>query len=241
MLRRMSVAACVAGVVAIALSAAAVQATVISVPDYSFQTADVSGSPYYQLFPAISPNGTPSYDAWGIESGGASAGVVLNGQYGRNITNMTGSQCGWMDTAEHWTFMDLSGAAYEVNKSYTLKVGLASTSGTYAPDRSLDVTLCYRTDGGSASAGATNVSYSSLSETLFSDCVVSIPAVQSTDAWANQPIVIVFHSLSSGSGNGTWNFDNVRLESTITPEPSASIMVLLSLISMMAYAWRKRR
>jgi hypothetical protein len=243
MSRRMRVVACVVGVVAVILSVTAVEATVISVGNSSFESPNVSASPYAAGFPVLTP-GTLSYDAWGTES--ANDGVVLNGHYDRAFTNLTGAQCGWMDVGSwqsYVAYQDLTSATYEVGKAYTLKVGIGRLPTEQNMDAQMDIALFARLDATSnAVAGTTTVRYGDLSATQLTDYTVSVPTVQSTDAWAGKPISIWLHSQTfNGSINGScWNFDNVRL-SSITPEPSTLVLLVTGLLGLLAYAWRKRR
>jgi hypothetical protein len=240
---RMRVVACVVGVVAVILSVTAVQATVISVGNSSFESPDVAADPYAAVFPVLTP-GTLSYDAWGTES--PNCGVVLNGHYNRAFTNLTGAQCGWMDVASwpsYVAYQDLTDATFEVGKAYTLKVGLGRLPTEQNMDALMDIALFARLGADSnAVAGTTNVRYGDLSATELTDYTVSVPTVQSTDAWAGKPISIWLHSQAlSGVINGScWNFDNVRLSSA-TPEPNALSLIVTGLLGMLAYAWRKRR
>ena len=211
----------------------------ITVPNYSFESPDVSASPYYALFPT---QNTPSYDAWAST---ATAGVVLNGQYGRAYTNLDGTQCGWMDgnTATTFVFQDLTGAdaTFQVGKAYTLTVGLGAEVDSAANGRMIEIALFYRSaDTTGNEVAGTYAEYGSLSNTSMTNYSVNVPVVQSTDAWAGQQIAIWIRSPGDTSG-GTWDFDNVRLESTATPEPSSILLLVTGLIGLLACAWRKRR
>jgi hypothetical protein len=246
MWRRMSVIACVAGIVAISLSAVTVQATVISVANPSFESPDVSGSPYAATFPVLS-SGTRSFDAWGTES--AHDGVVLNGHYDRAYTNLSGAQCGWMDVSgggqTFVAYQDLTTATFEVNHAYTMKVGVGRLPTVQNENSVLNIALFARASVGDANhiAGSVNVRYGDLSATAMTDYTIEVPAVQSTDAWASLPISIWILNTGNGStvGGSCWNFDDVRLTSTYIPEPSCMVVLGTAVFGLLAYAWRTRR
>jgi hypothetical protein len=236
MLRKISLG--VLSVMAILAVCGLANAALISVGNSSFETPDVSGTPYFDRFSVLTP-GTPSYDAWATES--PNAGVVLNGQYGRAYTNLDQAQCGWMDVGVTFlvAYQDLSNATFEVGKAYKLTIGFGRLAeGT--DSNQMNVALFARDGGTNYVAGSTTVRYGDLSDTLMTNQIISVPTVRSTDPWANRSISIWLLNQGNGAGGGCWNFDNVRLESMV-PEPTSMAMLAIGIIGLLAYAWRKRR
>lgn len=238
MLRGLRVALFIVGAVAVGLSPLAVQADAIAVGDASFETPDVSVS-LAAVFPVLTP-GTRSYDAWGTES--SNAGVVLNGQYDRAYTNLDGAQCGWMDvlTQGAVVYQDLTTATYQVGKAYTMTIGLGRLA--YGDmDHTLNVALFAREGQTNTNyvAGSVTVRYGDLSATKMTDCIISVPTVQSTDAWAGKPISIWLVNQGGAGAGGCWNYDDVRLASI--PEPATLYLLAMAFCGLSAYAWRRRK
>jgi hypothetical protein len=232
-------------VLAVAGTCGSARADFIAVPNFSFESPDVSADPFYHQYPNV--NG-PSSDAWAQPTGKANAGTFLNGHFGRNFSNLTGTQAGYLDVdvQEFTLYQDLSSATFEAGKKYTLTFGLGK-AGTQTSDRAFDAYLFYR-DGETqeiVTAGTPTVIHwanPSLSTTTLADFSASV-AVQSTDAWAGKSIGILFRNevLGTSSSGSAWCFDNVRLSSEPIPEPCALVLLGSGLIGLLAYAWRKRK
>lgn len=239
MLRGVDLISCIGGVVVALLSTVVLQADIITVPNHSFESPNVSVAPYYATFPSKSLT-TPSYDAWAAPD---YSGVVLNGQHGLEYTNLDGNQCGWMDTlnGSHWAYMDLTTAVFEVGKAYKLTVGVGGKEYAWASDK-LDISLFARTEGTDyVHAASTTVTYGDLSTMQMIDYVVNVPVVQSSDAWAGKAIGIMLYNQAANHGTAAiWTFDNVRLESATIPEPGTCVLLLGGMFGLLVYAWRKR-
>jgi hypothetical protein len=234
MLRKMGIGMCVMGAIAVCLSASTVHATLISVSNYSFESPSLTASPYYN-YRAVSSD--PSYGDWSSSTAVVGSNGTVNKLYGstRTFAGMDGDQTCWADTGgPNGIFQDLSGATYEVGKSYKLTVGIAALN----DGATANISLFARNGATIITAGTTGAGAPSLSSTAMTDYVVTVPTVQSTDAWAGKNIAI---SLKTGVGGTCWFFDNVRLESTATPEPGTLVLLASGLIGLLAYAWRKRR
>ena len=75
---------------------------------------------------------------------------------------------------------------------------------------------------------------------VLTDFTVTVPTVQSTDAWAGLPLGIWLDMYSAGGNTGVF-LDNVRLTSTAVPEPSTLALLAGGLFGLVAYAWKKRK
>jgi hypothetical protein len=195
--------------------------------------------------PVLSPGGVVTMDSgaysWTAPSYawmGCPAGIFNNNPaapYGSVITNQDGSNmCYFMDAvnpeipAASQIFQDLT-ATYEVGKSYTFTIGIARRSDE--PNYDTDVLelrlFCRNTPG--LVLAATPVTKADLSYTALTDYSVTIPAVQATDSWANQPMgiwVAATQGVTWGSPGGAWTLDNVRLTATAIPEPTSLCLLI---------------
>jgi len=108
-------------------------------------------------------------------------------------------------------------AKFEAGKSYSLTVGLTSSSEEpLNPGSTLQLILYYR-DGSNniATVAARTVTYDTnvfTNLTHLIDFEVSVPRVQTNDPWAGQNIGIQFQStVAPDLIGGVWDLDNVRL------------------------------
>ena len=231
MFRKMnlSVLAVVLGLAACGFSSA----EYITVPNYSFESPDISSS----------PGVTYTFDNW---TRYGEAIIFENGYSGSTYTNLEGGQVGSVTTegAGGRAYQELS-SNYTIGQSYTLTAGFAKTEITptgYAENKAY-VTLFWDDEGAQTVIGTQEVRWGDLSSTLLTDYSVTIPTVQSSDAYAGKPIGVM---ISAGPRIGTTNMsyfavDNVRLEGISIPEPGTWVLATTALSGLVCYAWRKRR
>jgi hypothetical protein len=219
--------------VAIALGAAApAVAESVAVGNPSFESPSVAAGGYELFTNAVTP------DVWVDMASGSGVFNNAGGPFGNEITNQHELQLAFMNcVTDENIFQDMT-AVYEVGKSYELTIGLAARSDAPAgADDAMELRMFTRTPE-FAVLGTTPVRYGDLSNTALTDYTVTIPTVQSTDAWANQPIGIWLY-VTSGTG-GAWTLDNVRLTATAVPEPASLTLFATAFVGLLAYAWRRR-
>ncbi len=125
----------------------------------------------------------------------------------------------WNDPAPSHEF----DATYEPGKSYHLTVGVIGTGGGMLEDATLELSLYYRDAASNRIACAitslTNTPTVFSNNTHFIDCMVDVPVVRASDAWAGKKIGIQFLSTVTTNylGGGYWDLDNVRLISILAP------------------------
>lgn len=215
-------------------------ADTITVPNASFESPGVSGSPYYAALPI---NAEPATGDWGWS--GNFAGVVYNnGNYTSTLTNADGYQFGALDysaTLGSSLSQDLN-ATYQMGKSYKLTVGIANRSDI--PGNSgdqMDIRMFWRSLDGSAYGvlGTTTATKSELSTTLLKDYSVVVPTIQNGDAAVGN-IIGIWLQTTTASASGSWSLDNVRLEMTSVPEPASLVLILTAMIGLAWYARRRQ-
>ncbi len=116
-------------------------------------------------------------------------------------------------------------ARFEPGKSYALTVGVLGSGGGMLEGATFELSLYYRDGDGKpvvvSSSTVTNSKALFPTNTHFVDFQTRLPIVQPTDAWANQHIGI---RLASTVGfdlkGGYWDIDQVRLTSSVVPNPS---------------------
>ena len=116
-------------------------------------------------------------------------------------------------------------ARFEPGKSYALTVGVLGGGGGMLEGATFELSLYYRDAAGKqvvvSAATVTNSAALFPTNTHFVDFQTRLPIVQPTDAWANQHIGI---RLASTVGfdlkGGYWDIDQVRLTSSVIPNPS---------------------
>lgn len=220
--------------IAVAGTCALAMADAIAVPNYSFESPDVSGSPYYSCF----ANSQPSVGDWGCSPQGGGA-LRNNGNYSDVLTNAVGNQVAFLE-ANGEISQDLA-ARYEVGKSYKLTMAVAGRSD--APGTGTDqmeMRLFWRALDGSTYGviGSTTITRSELSTTTMKEYSVTIPAVQPNDPSVGNTIGIWLVG-TQAAGRVCWSLDDVRIVSI--PEPTTCILLCTGLVGLLAYAWRKRR
>jgi hypothetical protein len=110
-------------------------------------------------------------------------------------------------------------AAFEVGKSYQLKLGVVGGGGNMREGVSLEAALYYR-DGASNQVvvASSNIVHSLTvftNTTHFIDFQVDVPTVKETDPWAGQHVGIrLLSTVAPNLAGGYWDIDNVRLTAT---------------------------
>jgi hypothetical protein len=207
----------------------------IAVLNSSFESPDVSASPYYAM----------AIDDWG--RGNGSEGTILNNNvYGDNLAGCDGSQMAFVPVYNPgWgsglIYQDLA-ATFEAGKTYTLTAAFALFSHEPdAPGSTLEMRLHYRIEedpNQAPAAATTTVLWDDLSKTEFRDFSASI-TVNAGDSMVGRPMGISMWGGGNGPG-ADFAVDNVRLTVTSVPEPSVVALALSGMIGLLAYAWRKR-
>jgi len=130
---------------------------------------------------------------------------------------------------------------FHAGLSYQLVVGVIGGKGGMPEGAALELSLYYRDNANNiVTVGSSPITYTAAAfpnAGHFLDFTVSIPTVQSGDAWAEQNIGIGLFS-TSGTGTGYWELDNVRL--TEVPEPTSGALLGLGLGAFLLKRWRAR-
>jgi hypothetical protein len=209
---------------------------IISIPNSSFESPAL-GPGEYTFF--AYGNGENSTGDW-VQSHTAAAGTVNNnnGAFGAQPSGVNGTNVGWLVNGQG-IWQDLPDT-FQVGQSYELTVAVALRADMAgSPTDTLRLNLFGGRDGLSPYvAGYVDLLSQDLSTTAMADYTVTIPEVQSTDAWAGQKVGIWINNIVGGGGTGYW-LDNVRL--TTVPEPSSVALIASALIVLAACAWRKKR
>lgn len=150
------------------------------------------------------------------------------------IDNVDGSQVAYVlaySTAGVSQVLNSADAVFNVGMSYTVTVGLTASSHLTTSD-SFGLSLYYLNGTTPTPVGQSIVSYSAAAFpnlVHLTDVSLTIPAVQSSDAWAGKAVGIQL-SVVGGSGQGYWDMDNVRLTATsAVPEPSTWALAAVGL------------
>jgi len=208
------------------LASGQVQAASIPVPNGSFESpTPPSGLPATPLLDSWQEAPQPVwYDpgAFGGVSWDQTTGAFPNTAEGRpgHITNMDGAQGAYMFALPEVALFQELEATYEVGLSYTLTVGMVSSSSVIVPEGSTFELSLYYLDGVDAlvSVASTPITYNATdfpTLTEFVDFSVNLGEVQAGDAWAGENIGI--RLLSTSGNGGIWDLDHVRLQAI--PEP----------------------
>jgi hypothetical protein len=127
-------------------------------------------------------------------------------------------------------------ASYEVGMSYDLTVGVIGGGGGMPEGDLLQLSFYYRDAGNNpVTVAATTIAHSTAlfpTTTHFVDQQVTVPAVQSGDAWAGQKIGVQIVTLS-GTGAGYWDLDNVRVTAAAIPEPGVASLLALGFAGLL--------
>jgi hypothetical protein len=133
-------------------------------------------------------------------------------------------------------------ATYNVGQSYTLTLGVFGKS--LDANNSLQLSLYYRDTGNNIVpiGTPTTITYNAATFPTTAplnlvDYSVTIPAVQSGDAWAGKNIGVMIQVSASDFNGGYWDMDNVRL--TTVPEPGVASLLALGACGFMARRTRR--
>lgn len=165
---------------------------------------------------------TTSIAGWSVAGGGFTALINNSGPHG-GLSGIDSNQFGDIDgnVAGARLFQDLT-TQYTVGYSYTLAVDVATR-----PDAKVSSTATLRLqlrDSFNHLAAYTDVPGTTVlaAGNAVTTITVNVPAVQSGDAWANQPIRITLEDTVASGGGSDWVVDNVRLT-----EMSAQLSVMV--------------
>jgi hypothetical protein len=243
-------------------SAGAVRAQAISVPNYSFES-QVAPPTYPYVTTLIDSWQKAAKPAYFNETNigllwDQTAGLFQNTPVGatNHIDNLDGNQGLYFlafpqvavfqdyNTTDwnHTTPTHAFNAIYQAGLSYRLTVGVLGGLGGMPEGTGLQLGLYYRDSGNNmVPLGTTAITYTAAgfpSATHFVDFNVDVPVVQATDAWAGQNIGMELMS-TSGTGQGYWDLDNVRL--TEAPEPASLGLLASGLGGLLLVRRRARR
>jgi hypothetical protein len=213
------------------------QAGTISVPNRSFESPPTG----YVNINIDSWQKSPKPD-WYVENGGY-LWTQLTGTFSNtdptspdHIDNCDGNQAIWLFAVpevalfQDYNSMDWNDPVpthafdvkFDTGKSYQLTVGVIGGGGGMQPGVTLELSLYYRDGSGNrvtvAAANVTNSLSTFPTTTHLIDFTVSVPTVQTGDAWAGENIGIQFLStIGTDLQGGYWDLDNIRLSSLATP------------------------
>jgi hypothetical protein len=234
------------GLAAVTLLAAGnVGAGVITIPDNSFETPDLSST----LLPYTSDPTGADLAPWS----GAGAAIYNVAAYAipygeGNVTNPDGAQCGYIGNQipdmRPYLYQTLTDTFIAGNE-YTLTVGAALYQGGAIgidPNQLLSLQLGYWPSAPDGNAGPTIVverqlALSDLIEGTLTDFDVNTAAI-SGDA-VGKKIVVYFARAADAPSGRQYSLDNVRL--TEVPEPGMIALLATGLLGFLACAWRKRK
>jgi hypothetical protein len=208
----------------------------IHVPNFSFESQPTEFADprvdFWQKPPMPATFDTNVFGSWENL-----AGVFSNSPSGNpeHISNADGKQLAYlfgypqMALFQDFNSIDWSNAApthafdavYKAGRSYSLKVGVTSSSfQPLTPGSTLQVSLYYRDlSNNIAPVATTEVIYSTnvfTNLTQLIDIVATIPEVKSTDPWAGKKMGIQFEStVAPQLIGGVWDLDNVRVTETV--------------------------
>jgi hypothetical protein len=227
------------------MAAAIVQGGIVTVPNFSFEDPDLSGTIYAgQGYNDFVPGWLNAYGVFGealniypshgdIVGGEGNQAAWLGGPTGSYSTG-TASQM-WTNTSE----------IYEAGNSYEMKVGVSRIS--YAPGvsgASLDLWFYYlNPDGtfGSMIGTPTTATYDTTFASTMTDFTVNVPTLASDDPAFGGTVCVAFYAMNNPGDMMCWLVDNVRVTSTPVPEPGTIALLATGLLGLLAYAWRKKK
>jgi hypothetical protein len=157
--------------------------------------------------------------------------------YGDYIVNADGNQLAFLGSQSGNGFLQDLGATYQTGKSYRLTVEVCpSVRFPPSPGNQLILSLYYINDANSVDIQTSPVPSTELIVNVLKTFSVTMPAVQSGDAWVGKNIGIAIRA--DGLPGGYWDLDNVRLmEFQTLPDFTNDSFVNLQDFAVMAPEW----
>jgi hypothetical protein len=231
------------GLAAVSLMAVgAVNADLITIPDYSFETPDLStGTPY-----TTDPTGADlaPWNGAAVSIYNVPAYVLLG--YGGNVTNPDGFQVGYIanQVAQRPYLYQTLANTYQAGMGYELTVGACFHEEASMGGELLSLQLGYWSGTPDGNAGPTIVAERQIAASeLVSNTLIDFTAQVNVGALpgdaVGQPIVVYIARATGGAVGARWSVDNVRLSEV--PEPGTIVSLVSGLMGLAFCAWRKRK
>ncbi len=242
---------CLVVMAVLGLGSPTAEAIPIPVPNYSFELpdrADGAGS-------STNTNGsTATVPGWTYSHSSPTFGGTFNHQNAQyaGTTDADGGTLPSPGVGEQTLFINFSNgmvagqtasftttnslATIEAKSVYTLTVAIGDRLDILDPQRVRIELLAGTTTVASATHDGGFV------DGTFTDMVASF-ATDETSIYLGQPLKIrLTHTLTSNAtGNVQANFDNVRLNQAVVPEPSTALLLGLGGVSLLVWGRRRRR
>lgn len=160
--------------------------------------------------------------------------------YGDYIVNADGNQLAFLGSQSGNGFLQETNSTYQTGKSYRLMVEVCPsvryTPSGPDPNNKLVLSLYYVNDANSVDIQTSPVPSTELTTNVLKTFSVTMPAVQSGDAWVGKNIGIAIRA--DGVPGGYWDLDNVRLtEFQTMPDFTGDSFVNLQDFTVMASEW----
>lgn len=233
-----------AGLLVLMAGAQVASATLIDVPNGSFELPEVPNVSPYATSTVASWQKAPVPDWWAMtgypaQSWYESVGTFLDVPFAP-VANVDQEQAAFLfATPGVELFQDLA-ASYQAGQSYHLTVALSGGGYGMKAGVPIELRLYYRDDAGErVTIGARTVSNTNLSGTItaLADYQLDIPQVTPADPWAGRSIgVQLISTVRMQDAGGYWDLDNVRLVSV--PEPTSVAMLVLGALVLRRRASR---
>ncbi|RYD48913.1 MAG: hypothetical protein EOP85_02630 [Verrucomicrobiaceae bacterium] len=203
-------------------------ATMVTVPNASFETPNVTGTdPYFTQYTLSS---TPIVGSWVRYGASGFAAVVEGGRYGALPIGLSGTQfsnqsargaTGVFQDIAPYDGSGLSSQYWQADMTYSFTVGVFTRSDNpVTATTRLDIKLYSRANINAAADvhGGVSVLGSAVNSSSLTDFSFTY-TTSASDTFIGQPIGIWFDSIN-GSGQD-WGYDNVRLSFDPVPEVSS--------------------